>query len=635
MNKAEILKRKLDNPRPFSSVAWDTYDIPNQVCVNPNLKWKDINWKKVEKYVFKLQKLIYRASSRGEIRKMRKYQKLLTKSYYARLLAVRRVTQDNQGKKTAGIDGIKSLPPMQRLNLVEMLGSRFLKASPIRRVWIPKPGREEKRPLGIPTMYDRALQALVKLGMEPEWEALFEPNSYGFRPGRSTYDAIAAIYVSINHKPKYVLDADISKCFDRINHDALLGKIGKSPYRKLVKQWLKSGVFDNKQFSNTVEGTPQGGVISPLLANIALHGMEKCLEDYAETLPGTKRDNQRALSLIRYADDFVILHKDIKVLLQAKTVIQEWLNQVGLELKPEKTKIAHTLEEYEGNKPGFDFLGFTIRQWKGKTTKQGFKTLIKPSSKSIKTHYRKLADIGDTYKTVPTKALIAKLNPVIRGWANYFSTVVSKEVYNKLDYLLWERLGRWASRRHPNKSAKWVKNKYFPRCKVTRNWLLNDGEYILNQHSDAAIKRHVKVKGNKSPLDGDLTYWSSRIGKHPGVRKEVTTLLKRQKNKCAFCGLTFRSNDLMEIDHIKPKSEGGDNSIKNKQLLHRHCHDTKTALDNKTYTKPKLQDLPDEYLWVNDMLILKQGCTYEKGRLGEKPDEVKVSRPVLKTSRVR
>ena len=306
-------------------------------------------------------------------------------------------------------------------------------------------------------------------------------------------------------------------------------------------------------------------------------GKEKCLKNYAETLPGNKRNNKHALSLIRYADDFVILHKDIKVLLQAKTVIQEWLNHVGLELKPEKTKIAHTLEEYDGNKPGFDFLGFTIRQWKVKTTKQGFKTLIKPSSKSIKTHYRKLADICDKHKNAPTKALIAKLNPVIRGWANYFSTIISKETFSKLDYLLWRRLGRWTSRRHPNKSAKWVKKKYFPRCKVTRNWILNDGEYILNQHSDVAIVRHVKVKGNKSPLDGDWTYWSSRIGKHPGIRKEVTTLLKRQKNKCAFCGLTFRLTDLMEIDHIKPRSEGGDNTTKNKQLLHRHCHDTKTA----------------------------------------------------------
>ncbi|WP_287242410.1 MULTISPECIES: group II intron reverse transcriptase/maturase [unclassified Okeania] len=627
MNKAQTLKRNLGNPKPFLSVAWDTEDIPSQVSINPNLKWKDINWKKVEKSVFKLQKLIYRASMSGEFRKMHRYQKLLTKSYYARLLAVRRVTQDNQGKKTAGVDGIKNLSPMQRFNLVNLLASRHLKASPTRRVWIPKPGRDEKRLLGIPTMYDRALQALVKLGMEPEWEARFEPNSYGFRPGRSTHDPIEAIYISINHKPKYVLDADISKCFDRINHDALLRKLGHSPYRRLIKQWLQSGVFDNKQFLKSVEGTPQGGVISPLLANIALHGLEERVMEFAEKLPirhpngraMAKKYKRQSLSLIRYADDFVILHEDIKVVLQAKAVIQEWLNQVGLELKPGKTKIAHTLEEYEGNQPGFDFLGFTVRQWKVKSTKQGFKTLIKPSSKSIKTHYRKLADICDSHKTAPTKALIAKLNPVIRGWANYFSAVVSKEIFKKIDDLLWKRLWRWASRRHPNKSAIWVKKKYFPSIKGIRNWVLNEGEYILNLHFDVPIIRHIKVKDNKSPYDGDWTYWSSRIGKHPGVRKEVTTLLKRQKNKCASCGLTFRPNDLIEVDHIKPRSEGGDNTYKNKQLLHRHCHDTKTALDKKTYAELKLQDLPEDYLWVDDMLTLRQGCAHEKGRLREEP----------------
>ena len=352
MNKAKTLKRHLGNPRPFLSVAWDSNDIPSLVSVNPNIKWRDINWKQVEVRVFKLQKLIYRASSRGEISKMRKYQKLLTKSYYARLLAVRRVTQDNRGKKTAGVDGIKNLPPMQRLNLVDFLNKRHLKASPTRRVWIPKPGKDEKRPLGIPTIYDRALQALVKIGMEPEWEARFEPNSYGFRPGRSAHDAIENIYNVIHLSPKYVLDADISKCFDRINHDALLRKIGKTPYRRLIKQWLKSGVFDNKQFSDTVEGTPQGGIISPLLANIALHGMEERLMEFAQTLDlknsrGFQKSKQmkcKTLNLIRYADDFVILHKDIKVVLQAKTIIQEWLNQVGLELRPEKTRIAHTLE---------------------------------------------------------------------------------------------------------------------------------------------------------------------------------------------------------------------------------------------------------------------------------------------------
>ncbi len=501
------------------------------------------------------------------------------------MLAVRRVTQDNQGKKTAGVDGIKNLPPMQRFNLVYLLKTRYLKASPTRRVWIPKPGKNEKRPLGIPTMYDRALQALVKLGMEPEWEARFEPNSYGFRPGRSTHDAISSIFHSIKHKPKYVLDADISKCFDRINHDTLLGKIGRTPYRRLIKQWLKSGVFDNNQFLDTVEGTPQGGVISPLLANIALHGIENRLMEFAKNLDiknpiGNQvswQSKVQSLSLVRYADDFVILHEDIKVVLQATSVIQEWLNQVGLELKPEKTRIAHTLEEYEGNKPGFNFLGFTIRQHQAKSTEKGYKTLIKPSSKSIKTHYRKLADICDSHKNAPVQMLIAKLNPIIRGWANYYSTQVSKEVFSGLDHILWRRIWRWAKRRHPNKTVKWVKQKYFPKVNKTRNWEFNNGEYILNRHDDVPIIRHIKVKGNKSPYDGDWTYWSSRTGKHPGIRKEVTTLLKQQKNKCAFCGLHFRPTDLIEVDHIVPRSEGGDNTYKNKQLLHRHCHDVKTA----------------------------------------------------------
>ena len=221
MNKAKTLKRRLVNPKSFLRVAWDTDNIPDPVRINPNLKDRDINWKQVEKNVFKLQKLIYRASSRGEIPKMPKYQRLLTKSYYPRLLAVRRVTQDRQGKKTAGVEGIKNLPPMQDFNLVELLNTPYFKGSPTCRVWIPKPGRDEKPLLGIPTMYDRALQALVKLAMEPEWEAGFEPNSYGlFR--RSAHDDIGAIFDCIKHQPKYVLHADISKCMSRCNNEQLL-----------------------------------------------------------------------------------------------------------------------------------------------------------------------------------------------------------------------------------------------------------------------------------------------------------------------------------------------------------------------------------------------------------------------------
>jgi RNA-directed DNA polymerase len=191
-----------------------------------------------------------------------------------------------------------------------------------------------------------------------------------------------------------------------------------------------------------------------------------------------------------------------------------------------------------------------------------------------------LADICDSHKTAPVKALIAKLNPVIRGWANYYSTVVSKEVFKEIDHLLWKRLGRWGNRRHPKKSATWVKKKYFPSI-GTKTWVLNNGEYILNQHSDVPIRRHIKVKGAASPYDGNWTYWSNRTVKYLGVRKEVKTLLKQQKNKCASCGLTFRPTDLRSADHKKPRSEGGDNTFKNKKLLYRHCHDTKTAPDKK------------------------------------------------------
>ncbi|MDE5114849.1 MAG: reverse transcriptase domain-containing protein, partial [Trichodesmium sp. St15_bin1_1] len=513
---------------------------------------------------------------------------LLRKSYYARLLAVRRVTQDDQGKKTARVDGIKNLSQEQKFDLVDLLNTPYLKASPNHRIWIPKPGKDEKHPLYILRIYDRALQSLVKLGMEPEWEAHFEPNSYGFRPGRSTHDAIAAIFSSIRIKPKYVLDADISQCFDKINHDVLLEKLGKTPYRRLIKEWLKYGVLDNNQFHPPLSGmgvdTLQGGIISPLLANIALHGMEERLMEFAETSDmKNKMDQQikpQSLTLTRYADNFVILHENIKVVLRAKTVIQEWLSQIGLELESEKTRIAHTLEEYEGNQPGFDFLGFNIRQYKVKSTELGYKTLIKPSSKSIKTHYRKLADICDSHKSAPVSVLITRLNPVIKGWADYFSGVVSKEVFNKMDMLLWKRLSRWANRRHPNKSRTWVKKKYFPKIENS-SVVLNNGEYILNQHSNVPIIRHIKVKDNKSPYDGDWAYWSGRIGKDPGARKEVTTLLTQQKNECGSCGLNFRLDDLIEVDHIVPKSEGSDNTYENKQLLHRHGHDVKTAKDLK------------------------------------------------------
>ncbi|MCW6051298.1 group II intron reverse transcriptase/maturase [Lyngbya sp. CCAP 1446/10] len=553
---------------------------------NLTVEWNQINWRKLEKAVLKLQKRIYRASLRGDLKVVRKLQKTLMKSWSARALSVRKVTQDNTGKNTAGVDGVKSLTPVARIKLASQLKLSG-KSQATRRVWIPKPGSNEKRPLGIPTMNDRALQALAKQALEPEWEARFEPNSYGFRPGRSCHDAIGAIYIAINQMPKFVLDTDIAKCFDKINHEQLLKKINTFPtMRRQIKAWLKSGVMDGEELFATSEGTPQGGVISPLLANIALHGMEERIMQYAETWKGHKRANRHSLSLIRYADDFVILHKDITVVQRCREIISEWLNDMGLELKPSKTRLAHTLHKYEGEKPGFDFLGFNVRQYEvGKyQSKQGFKTLITPSKKSQKVHYDRISEIVDRHKAAPQEALISRLNPIIRGWSNYFSTVVSKETFSEQDALLYSKLRAWAKHRHPTgKNGHEITSKYW-QTDDDRNWVFATKESgkiasRLLIHADTPIVRHVKVKGESSPYDENLVYWSSRMGRNPQMPKRVLTLLKAQKGKCTHCELYFRESDVLEVDHIIPKSLGGKDEYKNLQLLHRHCHDVKTTKD--------------------------------------------------------
>ncbi|HAA27035.1 MAG TPA: group II intron reverse transcriptase/maturase [Cyanobacteria bacterium UBA8553] len=548
------------------------------------VNWKDMPWKKFHRHVYRLQKRVFKASQRGDVGTMRRLQKLLMKSFAAKCLAVRRVTQENQGKSTAGIDGVKSLTPKQRLELVEKL-KLGTKAKATRRVMIPKPGKSEMRPLGIPTMYDRALQCLVKQALEPEWEARFEPNSYGFRPGRSAHDAIQAIYASINLKPKFVLDADISKCFDQIDHMALLNKLNTFPaLSHQIKTWLKAGYIHNHQWEPTFAGTPQGGVISPLLANIALQG----LEQHVRTASGIKPNKQTELGVVRYADDFVILHKDIEVIRASITAVNNYLASVGLELHPNKTRIAHTLNKYEEEEPGFNFLGFNIRQYPvGKNhSKQGFKTLIKPQKEEVQAHHQKLADIIKEMAAMPQQAIITRLNPVIRGWSNYYSGVVSKETFGKLDALLYWNLRNWGKRRHSNKTGKWIYERYWRR--------IRNGDYDANtfatsqegknacwltSHARTPIVRHVKVQGDRSPFDGDLIYWSTRLGEHPEMDATVAKLLKRQSGRCAYCRLNFMDGDLMEKDHIVPKISGGKNSSDNYQLLHRHCHDTKTAHD--------------------------------------------------------
>jgi RNA-directed DNA polymerase len=577
--------------------------------------WNQIDWKKAEVEVFKLQKRIYRASQSGDVAKVHKLQRLLLRSWYARLLAVRRISQDNQGKHTAGIDGYKSLSPKQRLTLAENLTLNE-KGSPLRRVWIPKPGRTEKRGLGIPTMEDRARQSLLKLALEPEWEAKFEPNSYGFRPGRSCHDAGQAIFDAIKQKSKYVLDADIKKCFDRIDHKVLLQKLNTTPaIARQIRAWLNSGALDKGDWTPTNEGTPQGGVISPLLANIALHGLENYIKQWAETWKGRKKANRNSISLIRYADDFVVIHKDKSVIQQAKGLIENWLHGLGLELKESKTRICHTLNRTDGEEAGFDFLGWNIRQYtvgkhhSGKIhgTLLGFNTIIKPSKESVQTHYRKIVEVLNSMKAYSQEEVIGRLNPIIIGWTKYHSTVCSSETFNDLDWKVYNKLRRWVKRRHSNKTQKWCNKRYFHRTKEktaeglerTNKWVFSTpskkpnnpvaGTHELRQHAWTPIVYHTKIKGTKSPFDGDWRYWSTRRGEYPGTPTRVANLMKSQKGKCTRCGLYFEDEDVLEVDHIIPKSEGGKDQYKNYQLLHRHCHHEKTAEDRQRQMENKGQ----------------------------------------------
>ncbi len=317
-------------------------------------------------------------------------------------------------------------------------------------------------------MQDRAQQALAKQALEPEWEARFEPNSYGFRPGRSCQDAIDAIFLSIRYKPKFVLDADIKGCFDNINQEVLIAKLQTyTAMRQVIKGWLKAGALEGVDFTPTERGTPQGGVISPLLANIALHGME-------ETCNGIKKwtsRNAEKAQLVRYADDFVILHSDKATLDKATEAVTSWLKDMGLYLSPSKTRVTHTLTPYEEN-VGFDFLGFTVRQFQvgkthtGKDTHGkplGFKTTIKPSKEKVKSHMREMKREMRKLRNGPQSAVIRKLNPMTRGWSNYYRAVVAKTTFSRCDKTLFFQLLSWSKFRHPTKGKHWIYRKYWHR----------------------------------------------------------------------------------------------------------------------------------------------------------------------------
>lgn len=536
-------------------------------ALRPSEVWKTIPWKKFQRNIFRLQQRIYRAMKRGDVRTVHNLQRLLLRSRSARFLAVRRVSQDNRGKKTAGVDGVASLTPKQRLAYARRLHNLDRAADPVRRTYRSKPDGGQ-RPLGIPTMLQRAYQALVKLVLEPEWEAVFEPNSYGFRPGRSPHDAIEAVFNFIRLKPKFVLKADIEKCFEKIDHQALLDKLSTiHPITKLVRGWLKAGIVDQEQTLFPEMGLAQGGVISPLLMNIALHGLE---EDLRQRYPRYQKP-----AIIRFADDVVILHHDLAQLHQVKTQTEGWLKPLGLRLNPTKSYLSHTRDQHNG-RVGFDFLGFTIQQHRVGRYKtrsyQGsvdFKTLIRPSKQAQKRHLAQLKHVIRAYRGSSQAGLIGKLNPISRGWANYYKTCSAKAIFNQMTAQLYHKLRRWAAFRHPRKWPTWCYRRYWQRLDGLIRF--TDGDHYLFQYEHTKIQRHTKVIGSKSPFDGDWLYWAKRLQRHPLKPLRVLKLLKWQRGKCEDCGLPFSTEDVMEVHHLN--GNHADNRYVNLSLLHGHCHD--------------------------------------------------------------
>ena len=532
--------------------------------------WNAINWRKANRTVRNLRQRIFRAAQEGTLNKVRSLQKLMLKSYSNRLVSVRRVAQINAGKNTPGVDKLVIKTPAARGRMVDILAHYTLwKAKPARRVYIPK-ANGKLRPLGIPVIVDRCLQAMVKNALEPAWEARFEGSSYGFRPGRSCHDAIEKIYglARPNKTKKWVLDADIRGAFDNISHDYLLKTIGAVPGKELIKQWLKAGYVEHGAFHATEQGTPQGGVASPLLANIALHGMEEAIGvtyDYRGQLIGKR-------AVVRYADDFVCFCETREDAEQVQKILVEWLKERGLALSEEKTRIVHLTE-------GFDFLGFNIRHYPApQTSRTGWKLLIKPSKESVQDVQRKLKDQWDKVQGTNVPSVLTKLNPIIRGWANYFRTAVAKEIFSSLDRWMFYKADRYTRRMHPKKPKDWRHRKYWGRFQLERldPWVFGDkqtGGHVL-KFSWFPIERHVLVKGRASLDDPRLVdYWQKRqAAKAKDLTLSKQKLAKRQKGRCAECGESLFNDEELQVHHLLARSQGGKDTYSNLALVHLLCH---------------------------------------------------------------
>jgi RNA-directed DNA polymerase len=500
------------------------------------IDWDRIDWRTHEGTVRRLRQRIFKATQEQDWPRVRNLQKLMLRSRSNTLVSVRQVTQRNAGRMTAGIDGEVALTSQARAEVVERVHRSISSWQPraVKRVHIPKAGSTKKlRPLGIPVIMDRCHQARVRNALEPEWEARFEPRSYGFRPGRSCHDAIGAIYNTCKGplaKRVWALDADLAAAFDRIDHDRLLVALGAFPARGMIRGWLKAGVFEpGKGFAPTEEGTPQGGVISPLLLNIALHGLEEAAGvRYHPTGAQAGTVKPGSVLAVRYADDMVVLCHSQGQAEQVKARLTEWLAPRGLVFNEDKTRIVPLSE-------GFDFLGFTVRRY-------GRKLLITPSKAAIKRVRNRLAAEARRLRGSNAKAIIATLTPIIRGWAAYYRGVVSSRLFTSLDDYVWHLLYKWATRGHQNKPKTWIVDRYFGKFNKFRNdhWVFGDrktGAYLV-KFSWTSITRHIMVKGAASPDDPTLAdYWAERRKKvKPPLDRYTLRLLTKQDARCPRCG---------------------------------------------------------------------------------------------------